>query len=312
MNPSPGPLPFPRPAGGGRVCLPSPRAFINFHMRIRLRLNLVRACVAALFVLFNLCAARAQTPAAPKADAPAQAKPVEDEKALAIIARAVEALGGRAYSDVKTTVSGGYYTEFRDGVGGLPTRFQDYTVFPDRERVEFSGAGGKSVQVNVGEAGWVADLKTKKLTDLTPQAIESFRLTIRTSLDGFLRGWWRREGASVTYIGRREAGLARRNEAVRLKYPDGLEVEFEFDAKDGLPSKAKYRRQTSEGDSVEEEDRYAQFQTIGAVKTPFIIDHYRAGQQSSRVNYDEVEFNRAVPDSLFTKPDDIKKVKMTL
>ncbi|HYY99825.1 MAG TPA: hypothetical protein VE642_14595, partial [Pyrinomonadaceae bacterium] len=143
-------------------------------------------------------------------------------------------------------------------------------------------------------------------------AAEDFRLLIRTSLDSVLRGWWRNEGASLAYAGRREAGLARRNEAVRLKYPDGFEVEFEFDAKDGTPSKVKYRKQNEEGEQVEEEDRYAQFQTIGAVRTPFIIDHYRAGQQSSRVNYDSVEFNRPVPDSLFAKPDDIKKVKQSL
>ncbi len=101
--------------------------------------------------------------------------------------------------------------------------------------------------MNVGEGGWIADLKTKKLADITSQAAEDFRLLLRTSLDSVLRGWWRNEGASLTYAGRREAGLARRNEAVRLKYPDGFEVEFEFDAKEGLPSKVKYKKQNEEG-----------------------------------------------------------------
>jgi hypothetical protein len=285
-------------------------------MRVRLYLNLACASFAALLLFFNVGAARAQDAAKPKTGAtaaagPPAAKPSEDEKALAIIARAVEVMGGRAYADVKSITSSGYFTQFRDGVGSLPVKFQDYTVFPNSERTEFSGAGVKSIQVNVGSGGWVADLKMKKLTDATAQEAEDFRLTLRTSLDSVLRGWWRTEGAGLSYVGRREAGLARRNEAVRLKYPDGFEVEFEFDAKDGTPSKAKYRKQNAEGDQVEEEDRYAQFQTIGSVRTPFIIDHYRAGQQSSRVNYDSVEFNRPVPDSLFAKPDDIKKVKLS-
>ena len=167
------------------------------------------------------------------------------------------------------------------------------------------------MQVNVREGGWVADLKRKKIADMTSQGAEEFRLTLRTSLDSVLRGWWRNEGASLTYAGRREAGLARRNEAVRLKYPDGFEVEFEFDAKEGLPSKVKYKKQNEEGEQVEEEDRYAQFQTIGTVRTPYIIDHYRAGVQSSRVNYEKVGFNLPVPETLFDKPDDIKKVKMS-
>ena len=283
-------------------------------MRAGLYLNLALAPAAALLLTFNAGAARAQDTAKPRNETAAAAsgvKPSEDEKALAVIARAVEVMGGRAYADVKSITSSGYYTPFQNGVGVLPIKFQDYTVFPDRERVEFSGAGNKSVQVNVGEGGWLADLKAKKLADVTPQAAEDFRLLIRTSLDSVLRGWWRAEGASLGYAGRREAGLARRNEAVRLKYPDGFEVEFEFDAKEGLPSKVKYKKQNAEGEQVEEEDRYAQFQTIGSVRTPFIIDHFRAGVQSSRVNYEKVDFNLPVPETLFAKPDDIKKVKMS-
>jgi hypothetical protein len=283
-------------------------------MRVRLCLNLARASVAALLLLLSAGAARAQDATKPQtgaAVAARNAKPAEDEKVSAIIARAVEVMGGRAYADVKSITSSGYYTPFQNGVGTLPIKFQDYTVFPDHERTEFSGSGVKSVQVNVADGGWVADLKTKKITEVTKEGAEDFRLTLRTSLDSLLRGWWRAQGAGLTYAGRREAGLARRNEVVRVKYPDGFEVEFEFDAKDGTPSKVKYGKQSAEGDQVEEEDRYAQFQTVGSVRTPFIIDHYRAGVQSSRVNYDSVEFNRAIPDSLFAKPDDIKKVKLS-
>ncbi|HVF66027.1 MAG TPA: hypothetical protein VM914_00080 [Pyrinomonadaceae bacterium] len=283
-------------------------------MRKGLYLDLGRGLAASLLLTFGGGAARAQDAAKSKTGSPAAApaaKPAEDEKALAVIARAVEVVGGPAYADVKSITSSGYFTPFQSGAGVLPIKFQDYTVFPDRERTEFSGAGVKSIQVNVRDGGWVADLKSKKITDVTPRGAEDFRLTMRTSLDSVLRGWWRAEGASLGYAGRREAGLARRNEAVRLKYPDGFEVEFEFDAKEGLPSKVKYRKQNEEGEQVEEEDRYAQFQTIGAVRIPFIIDHYRAGVQSSRVNYEKVGFNLPVPETLFAKPDDIKKVKMS-
>lgn len=283
-------------------------------MRRRLYLNLASAFAAALLLTLGPGAARAQdaakSKAGPAAAAP-NAKPAEDEKALAVIARAVEVMGGPAYSEVKSVTSSGYFTPFQGGAGVLPIKFQDYTVFPDRERTEFSGTGVKSIQVNVRDGGWVADLKSKKVTDVTSKGAEDFRLTLRTSLDSVLRGWWRTEGASLAYAGRREAGLGRRNETVRLKYPDGFEVEFEFDAREGLPSKVKYRKQNEEGEQVEEEDRYAQFQSIGAVRVPFIIDHYRAGVQSSRVNYEKVGFNLPVPDALFDKPDDVKKAKMS-
>ena len=270
-------------------------------------LLLAPVCLAAVSLL-TLPASRAQDGAKPKADAPKAAAKV-DEKAQAIVARAVETLGGAAYLGVRTMVSQGYFTQFRDGVGGLPASFRDYLVYPDRERTEFKGAGIRLVQVNTGETGWVFEAKAKKLTDVTPDQAADFRTAMRTSVDNLLRGWWRAEGASLSYVGRREAGLARRNEVVKLSYPDGFEAEFEFDAKEGLPAKVVYKRQNAEGEMVEEEDRYAQFLTIEGVRFPFVIDHYRAGQQSSRVNYDTVEFNKPVPDSLFAKPADVKAIK---
>ena len=291
-------------------------------MRIRLFPALAPACLAALCLApFFLSAAASAAPqdskrkaadAAPKtsdAKTDERAAPKIDEKAAAIVEHAVEAMGGRAYLDVRAVVSHGYFTPMNEKTGGLPITFHDYMVFPDRERTEFKGAGVKRVEVYAGAAGWVYDARAKNLTDIKPEQLEDFRTATRTSIDNVLRGWWRSEGVTLSYLGRREAGLARRNETVGLTYPDGFAVEFEFDAKEWLPSKAKYRRQNAEGEVVEEEDRYAQFQTLGAVRAPFIVDHYRAGVQSSRVNYDAVEFNAQVPDSLFAKPADIKAIK---
>ncbi len=265
--------------------------------------------LAAALSLFTPAAARAQDGDKPRADAPKTQAAKADEKSLAIVARAVEALGGSAYLGVRTMISRGYFTQFRDGVGGVPSSFRDYMVYPDRERTEFKGAGVSLVQVNTGETGWVFEAKAKKLTDVTPDQAADFRTAMRTSVDNLLRGWWRADGASLAYVGRREAGLARRNEVVRLSYPDGFQAEFEFDAREGLPAKVVYKRQNAEGETVEEEDRYAQFIAIGAVRVPYVIDHYRAGVQSSRVNYDKVDFNQPVPDALFAKPADIKSIK---
>ena len=291
-------------------------------MRIRLFPTLALSCLAALcLAAFSMSAAAsaaaqdskqkaaADAPKTSAAKADERAAPKIDEKAVAVVEHAVEAMGGRAYLDVRAVVSHGYFTLLNEKTGGLPVAFRDYTVFPDRERTEFKGAGVKRVEVYAGAAGWVYDARAKNLTDIKPEQHEDFRTATRTSIDNVLRGWWRSEGATLSYLGRREAGLARRNETVGLTYPDGFSVEFEFDAKEWLPAKAKYRKQNAEGELLEEEDRYAQFQSIGAVRVPFIVDHYRAGVQSSRVNYDAVEFNAQVPDSLFTKPADIKAIK---
>jgi hypothetical protein len=165
------------------------------------------------------------------------------------------------------------------------------------------------IQTNTGDTGWLYDGQTKTLQDLSREQVEDFRFAMRTNVDYLLRGFWRREGARLSYVGRREAGVGRRNETVRLTYADGLAVEFEFGAQDERPSKVLYKKKNKEGEEAVEEDRFAQFVTIDGVQIPFIIDHFRAGAQSSRINYQSVELNRPPADSLFTRPANGKAVK---
>ena len=249
-----------------------------------------------------------------------------DERAEQIVRRAVEALGGNAYLSVSTMVGRGLYTRYERGGPGNPLTFLDYIALPNRERTEFRGSGLRVIQVNDGDAGWIYDGAARTLRDLRPEQVEDFRRALRTSVDNLLRGWWQSAGARLAYVGRREAGLARRNEVVRLTYPDGFAVEFEFSAQDGLPAKMLYTRQrrpeeieppapdaTGESAAVEqtitEEARFLQYVTINNIRVPLVIDHYRAGAQVSRINYDSVEFNRPLADSLFARPADARSVR---
>ncbi len=268
-----------------------------------MRKTLYSVLTTLLLILLALPAAAQDAKPAPAAKS--------DEKAEEVIRKAVEALGGPAYLDVRTVVSEGNFTPYANGVATLPIKFTDYLVFPDRERTEFRGANVRSIQTYDGDKGWLFDGVKRSLKDATPEQVGGFRVAMRTSLDNLLRGWWRAAGARLSYAGRREAGLARRNDTVRLAYGDGFTVDFEFDARTGMPAKVVYRKQSGEGEEVDEEDRYAQFISPGGgVTVPFIIDHFRAGQQSSRINYQKVEFNRPVPDTLFAKPADVKTLKM--
>jgi hypothetical protein len=237
-----------------------------------------------------------------------------DQKAEAIIQRAIDAIGGSSYLNVQTVIGRGFYTPYKDGMSQLPTRFLDYIVFPDKERTEFTSAGIRVVQTNAGDNGWIYDGGTKSVNDQKAPQIEDFKRAMRTSMENLLRGWWRKEKGVISYAGRREAGLAKRNETVRLTYPDGFWIEYEFGARDSLPAKVIYKRTRPKADSdeteeVTEEDHLAKPITIDGVTAPFVIDHFINGQQSSRINYESIEYNRPVPDSLFVKPTDPKKFK---
>lgn len=270
-------------------------------MIIRITTSLfVVACLLALAVSRN---AQDATPAASI-----------DEKSQQILNRAIEALGGSNYLNVKTVIGKGFFTTFHEEVSQVPARFLDYIAYPDRERTEFTGAGIKTIQTNVGNTGWLYDGGVRKITDQNPEQVEEFKRAMRTSVENLLRGWWKNEGGKVVYVGRREAGLAKRNETLRLTYPDGFWIEYEFGARDGLPAKLIYKRSrknmdTGNMEETTEEDRLFKPIMIAGVTAPWVIDHYVNGKQTSRVNYESVQYNQPLPDSLFAKPDNVKTIK---
>lgn len=266
---------------------------------------LIAACLLTLGV-----STRAQNASAPAVLPDGSA----DEKSQLIINRAVEVLGGGNYLNVKSTVGKGFFTSFHDGISQIPARFLDYIVYPDRERTEFTGAGIRTIQTNVGDTGWIYDGGVRKITDQQPPQIEDFKRTMKTSLENLLRGWWRKDGGKVAYVGRREAGLAKRNETIRLTYPDGFWIEYEFGARDGMPAKIIYKRSRKNMDSGDveettEEDQLFKFIAIDGVTAPWVIDHLVNGKQTTRINYESIQYNQPLPDSLFSKPDDVKKIK---
>ena len=239
------------------------------------------------------------------------ALPDGSEKAEAVMKRAIQTLGGDRYLNVKSQIGRGKYSILKEGMVVSFQTFVDVIVYPGKERTDFKAGGIKTVQTNVGSSGWVfvGDQDLVKIQD--DKQIENFKRGIRTSLDYLLRGHWRGE-AELSYAGRRPSTLGRRNDVVKLTYKDGLVVEFEFAAEDGLPQKGAYTRTNANNEEVKEEDRYAQFVEVDGIKAPFIIDRFSGGIQGSRINYQSIEFNKRIPDSVFDKPSNAKEAKKDL
>jgi outer membrane lipoprotein-sorting protein len=233
-----------------------------------------------------------------------------DEKAEAVLKKAVEKLGGEKYLQVKSIVGRGKFSQLRDNAIISFQSFVDVIVYPDRERTEFKQSGEKTVQTNTGETGWVFDGAAETINVQNKDQIENFKRGMRVSIDNLLRGYWRGK-ASLTYGGKRPASLGKRNEVVKLTFEDGFAVEFEF-SDEYLPIKAIYKRTNADNEEIKEEDRYAQFIDVQGIKTPFIIDHFTNNSQTSRVNYETVEFNKSVSDSIFVKPNSPKELKKDL
>ncbi len=233
-----------------------------------------------------------------------------DEKADAILKRAVQNLGGEKYLQVKSIVGRGQFSALKDGAVVSYQTFVDVLVYPDKERTEFRSSASRTVQTNVADGGWIFDGDAQTINEQTKEQVENYKRGIRTSLDNLLRGNWRGK-ANLTYAGRRQAGLGKKNDVVKLTFDDGFAVEFEF-SDDGLPMKAVYDRPNSGDEKIVEEDHYAQFADVQGIKTPFIVDHFSGKQQTSRINYESIEFNKNIPDSIFAKPKSAKDLKKDL
>ena len=236
----------------------------------------------------------------------ANGQAVNDDKALAIVAKAVQQLGGDRYLNVTSQIGKGSFSQLRPGGVASFQPFTDAIIFPDKERTDFKGTS-RTTQVNTGDTGWIFDGDQEIIKIQTPVQIENFRRGLRTSLDNLLRGYWKGQ-ATLSYVGKRQGTLGKRNDIIRLTYADGFAVDFEFDDA-GMPVKSLYSHNNLADDLVKDEDRYAQFIDVNGIKAPFIVDHYTDGQAVSRINYDSVEFNKSIPASAFTKPATPKDAK---
>lgn len=245
--------------------------------------------------------------ASPSMAQEAEKKDDDGAKAKAIVAKAVQLLGGDRYLQIRTQIGKGKFSGIREGAVATFQSFSDAIVFPDKERTDFKGSGSRFIQVNTGDTGWVFDGDQELIKVQTEIQIANFKRGIRTSLDNLLRGYWKGQ-AELSYVGRRPASLGKRNDVVKLTYNDGFAVEFEF-SDDGLPQKAIYKRTDLDGDEVTEEDRYAQFIDVGGVRSPYIIDRFSEGKHASRINFESIDFNKSISDSVFEKPSNVKDAK---
>lgn len=228
-----------------------------------------------------------------------------------IIARAVQNLGGEPYLKVYSQIGRGRFSIIKDGMNVASQTFIDVIVFPDKERTEFKGSGVKTIQTNTGGTGWVFDGDQELIKVQTEKQVANFKKGIRTSLDNLLRGYWNGD-AELTYVGRRPGTLGKRNDVVKLTYKDGFAVEFEFTVDDGMPVKAIHKTTNADGEEIVEEDRYAQFVETQGINAPYIVDRFTNGKHASRINFETIEYNKSIPDSVFAKPTDIKSLRKDL
>jgi hypothetical protein len=236
--------------------------------------------------------------------------PQNAQRGQEIIKQAIEARGGASYLNFKTLAATGQYTLFEQGNPTVPLPFFDWIVYPDKERVEF-GKGKKKdrrIQVNVGNTGWVYDGDAETLKDQTPKQSNAFLEGIEVDLDHLLRVSAKQPDTQVRYYGRQELRPGERADVVEIKLKTDKVVYLQFDRNTHLPISLTYEKTSDQGLS-KREVRYFQYIMYDGIKFPNIVDFYNDGVQESRINYQSVKTDVAIPDDLFAKPASVKAVK---
>lgn len=229
------------------------------------------------------------------------------EKAEDVIERAVAKLGGEKYRKVNSLSSSGKLSVLKEGKIASFQSFVNVIIYPNRQRIDFSERGSRTVQVNTGDTGWILDEFFDNFGPQTEIQIAAFKLGLKTHYDYLLRGRWKGE-AELSHAGRRQASLGKRNDVIRLDFEDDSWIEYEF-SDEGLPMKTVYPGKSPDGVLINNEYRYAQFIMMEGILFPFIVDHFSEGVRSFRVNYSKVLFNRRIQESIFEKPENPKKIK---
>ncbi|HUF05140.1 MAG TPA: hypothetical protein VMM38_13320 [Aridibacter sp.] len=234
----------------------------------------------------------------------------QTEKAEEVIAKAAAKLGGQAYLNAQNSVGEGNLSLLQQGKIGSYMSFVDVIVFPDRERTDFEERGSKTVQVNTGETGWIYEEHLERFGDQTELQIDGFKRAIRTHFDHLLRGVWKGD-AELSYIGRRPSTPGKRNDVVRLDFGDGFWTEYEFDD-EGLPMKTIFATAGPDDTLLTEENRYGRYVSTGGILYPSVVDRFRNDVHIYRATYESMEFNKRIPDEIFVKPEDPKKLRKKL
>ena len=216
-----------------------------------------------------------------------------------LIAGMIEALGGKAFLDVREIqVQGSFYSFRRDELQGLDV-YVDYIRLPDKERTEFGASREKKIHINNGDMGWIVTGRDGK--DVQPQSereTEEFLMNMRTSFD-YVTRFVLNTPESTTLATGSEMVDSRRADMVEIRDAEKNLIRFLIDRDTRLPLKMQVRRA---GESILFEEVYANWHRFDGVMTSLFVIRYRDGMKTMEMRPEKVAYNPGFADSLFSPP----------
>ncbi|GAB4119529.1 MAG: hypothetical protein Kow001_18950 [Acidobacteriota bacterium] len=224
-------------------------------------------------------------------------------KALEVVARAVEAMGGDAYRNMLRTSSSGNYFRFRKGQKAF-ARYQDWTVYqPAKWRFQLGEGKRQLVQIYNLELnkGWNLEGRSS-VEAVTDEDLNEFRRAVRQDVDILLRFRLEEEGMNLYYYGPDEIAGQGDHEAVEFLDATNDAVIVFFDRSSGLPAKVETHFTDKMGIRHRQEQQFSNWHVIQGVNVPLNYEVYTDDELSSQRFASVFLVNPEIPDSYFLEP----------
>jgi hypothetical protein len=220
-------------------------------------------------------------------------------KARALLEGAVQALGGSAYLNMHDVTCTGTFSNFGHSgdLNGF-TKFQDFSIPPDKDRFE-NVPKHNIIQVTNGDKGWTLDrggVSEEAATDLA-ENIEGRK----TDIDNILKHRMNEKDMVLRYVG---PDTVDRLEVdwVELTDPDNRIMRIAISKTTHLPVRETIEiRDPNTQMKMDEVEYYSNYHPLQGIETPFQISRDRNGLKVYQVFFDKCDYNTGLTDSFFTK-----------
>lgn len=246
-------------------------------------------------VLLLAATVAAQTASAAKPENPQEANA---KRARALLAKALEALGGQAYLSVVDVRQEGRSYGFSKGQArGVGTLFWRFWKWPDKDRIELTKQRDV-IYVHNGERGFETTFQGTR-----PEVVKELQDYLRRreySLERLFRVLLNEPGVALFYDG---VAVAENKpaEAVTVSTANGQVQTIYLDKFTSLPiAKSFTIRDPETRERNQELESYDNYHLVQGVNTPFTITRKRNDEMASQRFITRVVYNSGLADSLFT------------
>ena len=246
-----------------------------------------------------------------------------NQKGRAIIDKAIQALGGDAFRNLRTrTETGRAYSFYRQQMTGLSlariqTKYLPADGVPSSDaaagkirQLQRQAFGKKQEEVVLITAGQAYEITYKGATPLADVRSEQLRETTLQDIFYILRQRLNESGLVINALGT-DVIENQRVETVQIFDDSNRALTVWFNANTFLPVKQRFFRfDPVIKDRREEVTRYSLYRDAGSgVMWPFSTERERDTEKVFQLFADSVAVNEAMPDSIFELPPGIKMLK---